>query len=125
MADNYMPKPSKREPDDEESSMKLEDVSLRQVAAWIPALALAYWAALQFAIFPHISEDRRRHIYSGFGTPYLRAVSLIFMAFAVWFVFRYQGRFATHGRKIVVFALALGSFCGMILEFTIRAYWHI
>jgi hypothetical protein len=105
--------------------MKLEDVSLRQVAVGIPALALAYWAALQFAILPHISEDRRRRIYSGLGAPYFRAVSLIFMAFAAWFVFRYQGRFATRGRKIVIFALALGSFCGMILEFAIRAYWHI
>lgn len=105
--------------------MKLDDVSLRQVAVGIPVLALAYWAALQFAILPHISEDRRRHIYSAVGAPYLRAASLIFMAFAVWFVFRYQGRFATHRRKIVVFALALGSFCGMILEFAIRTYWHV
>jgi hypothetical protein len=106
--------------------MKVENLSLRQVGTGIPALVLAYWAALQFAILPNLSEDRRRHIYpSGSEVPYLLAVSLTFMIFGAWFVFRYQGRFATHGRKVAVFAMALGSLCGIILEFAIRAYWHI
>ncbi len=106
--------------------MKLEDFSLRQVAIGIPALVFAYWAALQSVILPHMSEDRRRHIYpNNFGAHYLQAISFAFIIFAAWFVFRYKGRFATHGRKLVVFAMALGSFGGMILEFAIRSYWHI
>jgi hypothetical protein len=70
--------------------MKLEDFSLRQVAIGIPALVFAYWAAMQFVILPHMSDERRRH-----------------------------------GRRIVVFAMALGSACGWLLEVAIRSYWHI
>jgi len=106
--------------------MKLEDLSLRQVAIGIPALVFAYWAAMQFAILPHMSEERRRHIYpNDFRAHYLQAVSIAFMVFAAWFVFRYKGRFATHGRRIFVFAMALGSLCGWLLEVAIRTYWHI
>jgi hypothetical protein len=106
--------------------MKLEDFSLRQVAIGIPALVFAYWAAMQFVILPHMSEEHRRHIYpDNFGAHYLQAISIAFMVFAAWFVFRYKGRFATHGRKLVVFAMALGSLCGMLLQFAIRSYWHI
>jgi len=106
--------------------MKLEDFSLRQVAIGIPTLVFAYWAAMQFVILPHMSDERRRHIYpNDFGAHYLQALSAVFIIFAAWFVFRYDGRFATHGRRIVVFAMALGSACGWLLEVAIRSYWHI
>ncbi len=106
--------------------MKIEDFSLRQVAIWIPALVVAYWAALQFIVLPRMSEERRQHIYpNNFGAHYLQAIGFAFMVFAAWFVFLYRGRYATHGRKVVVFAMAVGSICGMVLEFAIRSYWHI
>jgi hypothetical protein len=105
--------------------MKLEDLSLRQVAVGVPVLGFVNWAALQYAILPGMPEDRRKQLYVGFGSPYLYGVSIAFIVFAVWFVFSYQGRFATHGRKVAVFGMALGSVCGMIMMIAIRTYWHI
>jgi hypothetical protein len=110
----------------EEGDMKLEDLSLRQVAIAVPILGLFNWAGLQYVVLPHMPEGRRRQLYAGAASsPYLYAVSLAFVVFAAWFVFKYQGRFATHGRRVAVFGMALGSLCGTIMIIAIRAYWHI
>ena len=106
--------------------MKFEDLSLRQVAIGVPIFGLINWAILQWAVLPTMPEDRRKQLYTGSASsPYLYGVCLAFIVFAVWFVFKYQGRFATHGRKVAVFAMALGSICGMIMILAIRAYWRI
>jgi hypothetical protein len=106
--------------------VKLEDLSIRQIAIGVPILGLINWAILQYAILPSMPEDRRKQLYAGLaGSPYLYGVSVAFIVFAVWFVFSYQGRFATHGRKVAVFAMALGSLCGLIMILAIRVYWQI
>src|SRR5664280_2517400 len=80
--------------------MKLEDLSLRQIAIGVPILGLINWAGLQYAILPNMPEERRRELYAGSASsPYFYGVSCAFILFAVWFVFRYQGRFSTHGRR--------------------------
>jgi hypothetical protein len=106
--------------------MKLEDLSLRQVTIAVPILGLFNWAMLQYVVLPAMPEDRRKQLYAGAASsPYLYGASLAFVVFAAWFVFRYQGRFARHGRKVAVFGMALGSVCGMIMIMAIRAYWQI
>jgi Sec-independent protein secretion pathway component TatC len=106
--------------------MKLEDLSLRQVAVAVPILGLLNWAFLQFVALPNMTEDQRNHLYSG-GTfaPYLFALGLAFVCFAIWFVFIYRGALMTQGRKIAVFGMALGSVCGMLMILVIRFTWHI
>src|SRR5262245_27653311 len=92
--------------------MRVENLSLRQVSIAIPVLALINWAWLHFAVLPSMTGDQRRRLYSGWGsTPYPYALSVAFICFAIWFVFSYRGKFATRGRKIGVFAMALGSLC--------------
>jgi hypothetical protein len=103
---------------------KLEDLSLRQIAIGVPAFGFVNWALLQFVFLPKMLQSQRDHLYAG-SNSYLYSLSIAFIIFAYWFTFRYRGQYATHGRKIVVFAMALGSLCGMIMMFAIRAYWHI
>jgi hypothetical protein len=71
-----------------------------------------------------MTPAQRKHFYSD-GSPYSWAVAIAFDCFAVWFVFFYRGTLATHKRKIIVFALALGSLCGMLMNLAIRLKWHI
>jgi hypothetical protein len=106
--------------------VKLRDFSLRQVAVGVSVLGFLNWAGLQFAILPGMLEDQRKRLYSGWvSTPYPYAISFAFIVFAIWFVFYYQGRFVTHGRRIAVFGMALGALCGMVLILVICAAWHI
>jgi hypothetical protein len=99
---------------------------LRQVAIGILVLGLLNWAGFQFAILPDMPEDQRKRLYSGWAsTPYPYVLGLAFVAFAVWFVFLYKGQLATHGRRIVVFAIAFGALCGMIMVLIMRTVWHI
>src|SRR5580704_10988225 len=98
--------------------MKLEDLSVRQVAIAVPALGVLNWAILQFAFLPGMSRSQREHLYAG-SNPYLYALTVAFIVFGCWFTFGYRGRFATHGRKIAVFAIALGSLCGMVMVIAI------
>jgi hypothetical protein len=45
---------------------------------------------------PSMPEEQRRRIYAGWpSTPYPYAISLAFIIFAFWFVFRYQGSLQT------------------------------
>jgi len=106
--------------------MKLKDLSLRHVAVIVPAFTLVAWVVFQFAILPNVTEGQREHLYSGSGsTPYLYAMNIAFICFAIWFVFSYRGPLATPERKTVIFAIALGSVCGMLLTIAIRLTWHI
>jgi hypothetical protein len=106
--------------------MKLEDFSLRQVAVAVPILGLLNWAFLQFVALPNMTEEQRKHLYTGSAfAPYGYTISAIFVCFAIWFVFFYRGRWLTHGRKIAVFGMALGSICGMLMIAVIRLTWHI
>ncbi len=106
--------------------MKIEDLSLRQVAAGVSVLGFLNWAVLQFLILPTMPEEQRKRLYAGWlSTPYPYAISLAFMLFAVWFVFSYRGRFSTRGRQIAVFAMAMGALCGIVMILAIRTVWHI
>jgi hypothetical protein len=106
--------------------MKLENLSFRQVALGVLVLGFLTWAGLQFAILPSMPAEERKQLYSGWpSTPYPYFVGIAFICFAVWFVFSYNGSLATHGRKIVVFAMALGSLGGMLMILAIRLAWHL
>jgi hypothetical protein len=106
--------------------MKLEDLSLRQVAIGVPVLGLLDWAFLQFVALPNMTERQRALLYSIWdSTPYLYAITLAFVGFAIWFVFFYRGPLMTQGRKIAIFGMALGSVCGMLMILVIRLTWHI
>jgi hypothetical protein len=106
--------------------VKLEDFSLSQIAVGVLVLGLLNWAALQFVALPDMPEEQRKRLYSGWAsTPYPYAIGLAFIAFAVWFVFYYQGRFATPRRRIAVFTIAFGALCGMVMVLIVRTVWHI
>ena len=106
--------------------MKLEDFSLRQVAVGVPVLGILNWAFLQFVALPNMSESQRKQLYTGSAfARYGYSISFAFVCFAIWFVFFYRGPFMTHGRKIAVFGLALGSVCGFLMILIIRLTWHI
>lgn len=106
--------------------MKLSDLTLRQVAIGVPILCLINWAAFQFAILPNMSGDQRQQLYPAWvSSPYLYAICLAFVGVALWFVFRYRGALATNERRIVLFAMAIGSLCGMLMIAAIRLVWHI
>ena len=104
--------------------MKLEDLTLRQVGAAVPLLALLDWTLCNFVLLPGMPEGQRRLLYSALN-PYLSALSLMFVVFACWSVFRYHGRFSTHKTRLVMFALALSTLCGFLMIVVIRATWHI
>lgn len=96
--------------------MKLEELSLRQVAVAIPVLALLNWAIFQFGFLPKMTEQERNGICDGWmSTPYPYVISVALVCTAIWFVFFYRGRYATHGRRITAFAMALGALCGMLM----------
>ena len=106
--------------------MKLSDLTLGQVAVGVPALSLLNWAVFQFAVLPHMSGYERKQLYPAWiSSPFVYAVCVAFAAVAFWFVFRYRGASATHERRIVLFAMALGSLCGMLIIAAIRLAWHI
>ena len=106
--------------------MRIENLSMRQVAVAVPILGLFNWAIWQFALLPGMTEQERTGIYSGWlSTPYPYAVSVAYILAAVWFVFSYRGRYSTHGTKIAAFGMAMGAFCGMLLTLLIRLSWHI
>ena len=106
--------------------MQLKDLSLRQTAVAVLLLGFVNWAVLQFVLLPEMPDEQRKRLYSGWAsTPYPYAVSVVFIGFAIWFVFSYRGRFATHGRKVAIFAMALGALCGMVMILLIRTVWHI
>jgi len=106
--------------------MRLEKLSLRQIAQVIPVVAFFNWVVLQFALVPQMGEEERRNLYPPWlSTPFPYAVSLVFMCAALWFARFYRGRFATYGLKLSVFALALAALCGMAVILAIRLTWHI
>jgi len=108
--------------------MKFASLSLRQVAIGVPIFGVLNWAILQFAILPKMTEAQRMRLYAGWSsTPYPLLINTAFICFAVWFVFSYtyKGSLATPGRKIAVFAMALGSLCGMLVSLAIRVVWRI
>jgi|GEM_PF-4737673 len=106
--------------------MKLSDFTLRQVALGVPLLGLLNWAVFQFVILPSMSADERKHLYpTWIPWPYLYLICAIFIAVAFWFVFRYRGTLATAERRIALFAMALGSICGLLMIAVIRFVWHI
>ena len=105
--------------------MSLENLSFRQVAVAVPILGLLNWAIFQFGM-SRMTEQERRGIYAGWmSTPYPYAISVALVCTAIWFVFFYRGRYATHGRRITAFAMALGALCGMLMILVIRVTWHI
>ena len=106
--------------------MKLSDLTLRQVGIGIPLLGLLNWAVFQFAILPSMSANEREQLYpTWIPWPSLYLICAIFIAVAFWFVFRYRGTLATTERRVVLFALALGFLCGMLMIASIRIVWHI
>ena len=106
--------------------MKLENLSFRQVAAAVAILGLLNWAILQFAALPNMTEQERAGLYAGWmSTPYPYAISVVLIAAALWFALLYQGRYATHGKKIAAFGMALGGLAGMAMILIIRRSWHI
>ena len=106
--------------------MKLRELSLGLVAVAVHVLVLLNWAGLQFVVLPNMSEDQRKHLYSGFAsTPYPYIIGITFVCFAIWFVFSYRGPLMTEGRKTAVFGIALATICGMLLILAIRIAWHI
>ena len=106
--------------------MRLEDLSLRQVAVAVPIAALLNWAVFQFAVLPNMTEPERRRIYSGWmSNPYPYAIAVVLICAAIWFVFLYHGRHLKHGRRIAAFGIALGALCGMLMILVIRITWHI
>jgi hypothetical protein len=106
--------------------VRLENLSFRQVAVAVAILGLTNWAILQFAALPNMTEQERAGLYAGWmSTPYPYAISAALIAAALWFVILYQGRYATHGKKIAAFGIALGALAGMALLLIIRRSWHI
>lgn len=106
--------------------MKLSDLTFRQIAIGVPALGFLNWAVLQFAFLSSMSADQRKQLYPAWiPWPYLFVLSTAFVVIALWFVFRYRGTLATHERRIVLFAMALGSLCSMLMIAAIRLAWHI
>lgn len=106
--------------------MKLSDLSFRQVAIGVPVLGLLNWAIFQFAILPSMSANERKQLYpSWIPWPYLYLICLSFITVAFWFVFRYRGTLATDERRIALFAMALGSLCGILMILALRLAWHI
>jgi len=100
--------------------VKLEDFTLRQVGVAVALLALVDWAVCHFLLLPGMPEEQRRRLYSTLN-PYLSALSLTFVAFALWFVFWYRGHLPTHKARLAMFALALGTLCGFLMIVVIRA----
>jgi hypothetical protein len=98
---------------------------VRQVAIAVPILFLLNWAFAQFVALPNMPENQRKQLYTSAFAPYGYSISIAFVCFAIWFVFFYRGPWMTHGRKIVIFALALGSVGGMLMVLVIRLTWHI
>lgn len=106
--------------------MKLSDLTLGQVGIGVLALGLLNWAVLQIAVLPNMSGDQRTQLYPAWvSSPYPYTICLVFVAAALWFVFRYRGTLATHERRIALFAMPLGSLCGMLMIAVIRVMWHI
>jgi hypothetical protein len=106
--------------------VKIDNLSMRHIVVAVPILGLLNWAILQFAVLPGMTEQHRTGIYSGWmSTPYPYAASVALICAAVWFVFSYRGRYATPGRRITAFAMALGALCGMLMILVIRVTWHI
>jgi hypothetical protein len=106
--------------------MKLQDLSMRQVAIGVPTLGILDWAFLQFIALPNMTDRQRALLYSVWDSkPYLYVFIVAFVGFAIWFVFFYRGPLMTQGRKIAVFGMALGAACGMLMIFVIRLTWHI
>ncbi|HXR32202.1 MAG TPA: hypothetical protein VN830_00730 [Verrucomicrobiae bacterium] len=106
--------------------MRLENLSLRQVAIAVPILGLVNWAIFLFAFLPKMTEQDRKGIYAGWmSTPYPYAGSIALICAAIWFVFLYRGSYSTQGRRVAAFAMALGASCGMLIILVIRITWHI
>ena len=106
--------------------MKLSDLTLRQIAVGVPTLCLLNWAVLQFAVLPNMSGDERKRLYPAWvSSPYVYGVCTVFVVVALWLVFRHRGASQTHERRLVLFAMALGSLCGMMMIAAIRLAWHI
>ena len=105
--------------------MKLERLSLRQIATGVPVLGLIEWAWAQFVFVPRLTTAQREDFYSGGYYAYAWMFGIAFLCFAMWFVFFYQGTLATHKRKIIIFAMGMGSLCGMLTNLAIRLTWHI
>lgn len=106
--------------------MRVEKLSLRQVALVIPVVAFFNWVVLQFALVPGMGPEERTSMYpSWLSTPYPYVVSFVFMCAAIWFAHFYRGRYATHGLKLSVFALAWAALCGLAVILAIRLTWHI
>ncbi len=106
--------------------MKLQDLSMRQVAIGVPVLGLLDWAFLQFIALPNMTDRQRALLYSAWDSKsYVYFLSLAFVGFAIWFVFIYRGPLMTQGRRIAVFGMALGAVCGILMIFVIRLTWHI
>lgn len=106
--------------------MKLEDLSFRQMTIGILLLSLVRWAFLQFFALPHMSQNERNGIYSGWVfKPYSYAVSLALIVVLFWFAFVYRGHHSTHGRRVAAFGMAFAGLCGMLIILAIRFTWHI
>ena len=89
-------------------------------------LATLDWAIFQFGFLPKMTEQERREIYPAWmSSPYPYAISLAFVCASAWFIFSYRGRYSTHGRRIVVFGMALGTLAGLLIRLAIRVTWHI
>jgi hypothetical protein len=106
--------------------MRIENLSFRKVVLAIATLGFLSWAIDQFLLLPQMTEQERKGLYRGWGsTPYPYAISMAFVFAASWYVFRYRGRYATREGKIVLFAMMLGTLCGLLLIMVIRVTWHI
>ena len=107
------------------ASLNWEQLTYKNVAIGIVLFAIANWAMSQFVIFPRMSLYQRESIRASLNhgvSSYLLTLGLI--AFALFFVFYYRGRFGTHRNRIVVFAMATGAACGLVLSTILRVTWH-
>lgn len=106
--------------------MRLGDLSFRQISVAVAILWIFSWIVSQFVILPHMTQQERTGIYAGWmSTPYPYVISLSLILGACWFAFLYRGRYATHGRRIFAFGMALGGIGGMLMILLLRASWHI
>ena len=107
------------------ATLNWEELTYKKVAIAIVVFAIANWAISQFFILPRMTAYQRASIMAGWHygiSPYILSVG--FICFAIYFVFFHKGRFATHKNRLVIFAMAVGSACGIVLNGVLRLTWH-
>ena len=84
------------------------------------------WVMLQFLSLPNITPTARRSLYPPiFSTPYPYIGQVIFIVAGIWFIRTYRGEVRWYNQRLAVFAMILGSLCGVSLMVIIRLTWNI